>query len=235
MINADTQATATCQFCATPLRQLPNAVGARCMVCGERGKTRTWCTAGHFVCDDCRGTELMGLLEAMLGEERSVDPVETFLRMRSRPDFGMNGPHHHALVAAAFLVAYHDLHGEPAWADVLDALQSAATELPGGTCGYWGACSAGLAVGMAYCAILGSDPTSGLPRSIAHRAVSAILDRIAQDTGPRCCRRDCLLALQVGCELSTELLPRAVPTSHGAKCEQAADNPECSGEACPFA
>ena len=115
------------------------------------------------------------------------------------------------------------------------SMSSAATELPGGTCGYWGACSAGLAVGMAYCAILGSDPTAGIPRSIAHQAVSAILARIAQHTGPRCCRRDCLLALQVGCGLSADLLPGTVPTSHSARCDQAESNPECSGELCPFA
>ena len=225
---------AECRFCGAPLKLLANAVSARCMVCGERGRTRTWCKEGHFVCEDCRGTELMGLLDGMLASGHSTDPVEAFLRMRGSHDFPMHGPEHHALVAAAFLLAYHSQHGEPAWADVLDALQSASSELPGGSCGYWGACSAGLAVGMAYCAILGSNPTNGVPRGLAHQAVAAILSRISGHPAPRCCRRECLLALQVACGLSADLLPHPLATSCPATCDQAASNPECSGAECPF-
>ncbi len=226
--------TAGCRVCGLPLKLLDNAISVRCMVCGERGRTRTWCKEGHFVCEECRGTELMGLLGELLAGARTTDPVVTFLQMRAGHDFPMHGPEHHPLVAAAFLLAYHDLYGKPSWADILDALQSAATELPGGSCGYWGACSAGLAVGMAYCAILGSDPTNGIPRSIAHQVVSRILGRIAESPAPRCCRRECLLALQVGCELSVDLLPNPVVTSCPTRCDQAASNPECSGAACPF-
>jgi 7,8-dihydro-6-hydroxymethylpterin dimethyltransferase len=226
--------TAQCRFCGANLKLLEHAISARCMVCGERGRTRTWCSAGHFVCEGCRGTELMGLLEAMLEAPRTTDPVQTFLALRESQDFPMNGPEHHPLVAAAFLLAYYDQHGEPSWEDITDALQTAATELPGGSCGFWGACSAGLAVGIAYCAILGSSPTDGGPRSVAHQAVSRILGRIGEFAGPRCCRRDCLLALQVGCELSAELLPHPVRTSYRDACDQAADNDECLGGVCPF-
>jgi 7,8-dihydro-6-hydroxymethylpterin dimethyltransferase len=225
---------AFCRFCGLRLSLLENAVSARCMVCGERGRTRTWCRDRHFVCETCRGAELMKLIEGMLDNARSADPVELFLRMRESQDLPMHGPEHHALVAAAFLLAYYDQYGTPSWADILDALQNAATALPGGSCGYWGACSAGLAVGMAYCAILGSDPTSGAPRAAAHWAVSAILGRIAEYPAARCCRRECLLALQAGCELSAALLPSPLRTAHREPCTQAADNPECIGAECPF-
>lgn len=235
MTEMDRSNAVNCKFCGTALKLLPNAVGTRCLVCGERGRTRTWCTQGHFVCEDCRGNELWALVEGLLGQECSSDPVEIFVRMRASHDFPMHGPEHHPLVAAAFLSAYHSLHGEPSWSSILDALQAAATQLPGGTCGFWGACSAGLAVGMAYCTILDSSPTGGEPRAAAHRAVAQILARIGQFTGPRCCRRECLLALQMACELSTTVLPHPVSTTYRATCAQAADNPECLGSSCPFA
>lgn len=231
----NTPSLATCSFCGTPLKLLPNAISARCMVCGERGRTRAWCTQGHFVCEDCRGSELWQLVAGLLEQEYPTDPVEIFLRMRESHDFPMHGPEHHPLVAAAFLVAYHTLHGEPAWPAILDAVQTAATQLPGGTCGFWGACSAGLSAGIAYCTILDSSPTDGAQRATAHQAVARILQRLGQFRGPRCCRRESLLALQTACELSATLLPHPVPTRYHVKCAQAADNPECLGPDCPFA
>lgn len=235
MTDINQSSAATCGFCGTALKLLPNAIGARCMICGERGRTRTWCTQGHFVCEDCRGNELWGLVERLLQQDYSSDPVEILERMRESHDFPMHGPEHHPLVAAAFLVAYHNLHGEPEWSAILDTLQSAATQLPGGTCGFWGACAAGLSVGMAYCTILDSSPTDGEPRAASHKAVAQILARIGEFTGPRCCRRECLLSLQVACELSATLLPHAVTTEYRVPCAQAEDNPECLGSACPFA
>lgn len=228
------QDTALCNFCGSTLKLLPHAVGARCMVCGERGRTRTWCTQGHFVCDDCRAKDLMQLLEGLLTQSKTTDPVELFMILRRAHEFPMHGPDHHPLVAAAFLVAYHNAYGEPSWEAILDALQSAASDLPGGTCGFWGACSAGLAVGMAYCAILDSSPTDGEKRAAAHRVVAQLLGRFGCLPGARCCRRECLVALQAACELSGEVLPHPLQTTYQVKCEQAADNPECMGAECPF-
>jgi hypothetical protein len=235
MADATPSAVALCNFCGAPLKLVANAISARCMMCGARGRTRTWCTAGHFVCEECRGEELMGLVEGLLTGPRSTDPVETFVRMRQSHAFPMHGPEHHPLVTAAFLLAYHDLHGEPSWPDILDAVQTAATQLPGGSCGFWGACSAALGVGIACCAILGSSPTDGEPRAIAHRIVAHLLGRLGEVAAPRCCRRECLLALQAACELSAEMLPHPVTTGYQVVCEQALDNPECIGQACPFA
>lgn len=226
---------AACSFCGTTLKLLPNAISARCMICGERGRTRTWCTQGHFVCETCRGNELVGLIEGLLEYAAVTDPIELFIRMRQSHSFPMHGPEHHALVAAAFLVAYHSLYGEPAWPSLWDAVQSAATQLPGGTCGFWGACSAGLAIGIAYCTILDSSPTTGEARAAAHSVVAQILERIGQFAGPRCCRRESLLALTTACVLSEQILPHRVTTSFQITCEQAEANPECIGAACPFA
>ena len=225
---------ALCSFCATPLKLVPHAVSARCMLCGERGRTRAWCTQGHYVCDECRGSDLLRMVEGLLADCRGTDPIATFIAFRQSREFPMHGPEHHPLVAAAFLVAYHNRYGEPSWPALLEACQNAALQLPGGTCGFWGACSAGLAVGMAYCAILDSSPTNSQPRAAAHRVVARILERMSQSTGPRCCRRESLLALQVGCELSEELLPHSLTADHRVICEQASANEECGGASCPF-
>ncbi len=227
-------ATAGCPFCGTPLQLLDRAISARCMICGERGRARTWCTKGHFVCGPCAGSETMALLHELLRQPLSDDPVELFLRLRAAGDNPMHGPCHHALVVAAFLLAYHHRHGEPSWSAIVDVLQTASDQLPGGTCGFWGCCAAGLGIGMAYCAILDSAPTSGPERAAAHQVVAEITRRIGEVRAPRCCRRECLIALQVACELSETLLPQALASTHRVVCEQAAENDECIREACPF-
>jgi hypothetical protein len=123
---------AACKFCGEPLKLLENAISARCMACGECGRTRTWCKAGHFVCEGCRGGEMMELPTKLLERPWPTDPIEMFLAMRASHDFPMHGPSHHPLAAAALLLPYHRLYDEPAWPDILDVLQSAATGLPGG-------------------------------------------------------------------------------------------------------
>jgi hypothetical protein len=235
MTEGTAQGVKTCRFCGAPLEIFDEATAARCMVCGKRGLTHACCAEEHFVCEECRSGELMQILDGMLDMRRSTDPVETLIKARIGLRFPMHGPRHHALTTASFLLAYHDLYGEPSWATILETLQSADTQLPGGTCGYWGACSAALAVGMAYCAILGASPTDGAPRSAAQQVVGRIVSRMGEFDGPRCCRRECLLALQVGCELSETHLPKPLLTAYEVHCEQAFKNPECIDEGCPYA
>jgi hypothetical protein len=213
---------------------LDKAISARCMVCGERGLTRTWCSAGHFVCEDCRGGELIGLLERCLEGAEFTDPVEMLLTIRQGEEFPMHGPEHHALVVASLLVPYHRLYGEPEWPVIIDAVREAATALPGGSCGFWGACSAGLGAGIAFCAILKSSPLEGEPRAAAHKVVAAALAKIGCCEAARCCRRDCLLALHVACELSESVLPHPLKTRYSNPCEQATENEDCMGEDCPY-
>ena len=213
---------------------LDKTISARCMVCGERGLTRTWCGAGHFVCEDCRGSELIGLLKRCLEGAAYTDPVEMFLTLRQGDEFPMHGPEHHALVVASLLVPYHRLYGEPAWPVIIDAVREAATALPGGSCGFWGACSAGLGVGIAYATLLGSSPLEGSPRAAAHRVVAEALARIGGCEAARCCRRDCLIALHTACELSETLLPHPLRTTYVIRCEQATENEDCMGESCPY-
>lgn len=231
---ADGGKVSACSFCGTPLRFAERPVGGRCMVCGERAKGRAVCPQGHFVCDPCRGSETMALIDALAACPSTADPVALFLRTRQSAGLPMHGPEHHALVPAAFLVAYHRLHGEPSWQTVIDTVDAAGRQLPGGACGLWGACAAALGMGMAYCAILGSEPTAGPERAVANGFVARVLERIAAYPGVRCCRRECLLALQAGCDLSGELLPHPVATAGAPTCDQIAENDDCFGAQCPY-
>jgi hypothetical protein len=157
-----------------------------------------------------------------------------FLEMRESWPFPVHGPEHHALVPAALLIAYSNLHGYPDLPEIWEAVETGAG-LAGGSCAFWGACSAVLGIGVAFSTILEATPTRGHERCTVQGAVAQILARIAACDAPRCCRRESLLALSMACELSGEVLPHRVTTTEEMRCDQMWANDECIGRDCPWA
>jgi len=153
--------------------------------------------------------------------------------MRAAFPFPMHGPEHHALVPAAFLIAYRSCGGEVSPSAFENALSEGA-KLPGGTCAYWGGCAAALGIGMAYSAILKASPVKSRGRQVAQTIVTRVLQRLSGFRAARCCRRESLIALQLAAECSSEFLPTTVPTGYPATCDQASWNRECIRELCPF-
>ncbi len=87
---------------------------------------------------------------------------------------------------------------------------------------------------MAYSAVIRATPLSCWERSSVQTVVSEILARIGEFDAPRCCRRESLLALIIGCELSGRHLPHALAAGRPPPCDQTVVNRECLGTACPF-
>lgn len=222
-----------CIVCGAELQYLLSAVETPCALCGRRLITRSRCAEGHFVCDQCHGGDYLQFLHSALAQATQTDPVALFLALRNAYPFPVHGPEHHALVPAAFLVAYHNAHGMPGWEAIWEAVQTGA-QLVGGSCASWGACSAALGIGVAYGTILEATPLTGDERGRAQQVVAAILQRIAALRAPRCCRRESLIALQIGCELSAQLLPHGLSADDPPECDQVWANDECLGADCPF-
>mgnify|MGYP002869165356 CR=1 FL=1 len=64
------------------------------------------------------------------------------------PQVHMHGPEHHGIVPCVLLTAYRNNGGE---VDLPSSLREAvrrAKQVPGGTCGYWGACGAAIGAGI---------------------------------------------------------------------------------------
>ena len=56
----------------------------------------------------------------------------------------MHGPEHHIMVGAALLTAYKNAGGEIDLQQALVEMMSRGRSVPGGACGFWGACGAGI-------------------------------------------------------------------------------------------
>ena len=223
----------SCMVCGAPLEYTLATVEAECAMCGRSLATRSRCEKGHFVCDQCHGGDYLRYVREFIAENDDTDPVRVFLTMRRGYDFPLHGPEHHALVPAAFLSAYYRAHGYPDAESIWEAVEAGAN-LPGGTCAFWGSCAAALGIGIAYSTILGATPLDGEARSRAQEAVAKVLARLADFGAARCCRRESVAALTLACEMSGEILPHAIATEYETACDQAWENDECSGAACPF-
>jgi MoaA/NifB/PqqE/SkfB family radical SAM enzyme/SAM-dependent methyltransferase len=223
-----------CLVCAAPLVYLDVEQDLRCHYCGEVKRANARCEQGHFVCDACHVEDHVAFIKSFCARSTETDPIALFAAMRRSHLFPMHGPEHHVLVPAAFLTAYRNRFGDLPQARLNAAIDRAAA-LPGGTCGYWGACSAALGIGVAYAAILHATPLSAESRGIAQTAVSRILSQLGKLPAPRCCRRESYLVLMSACHLSGDFLPNALSASTPPPCDQMARNRECAGDTCPLA
>ena len=221
-----------CMVCAAPLVYLDMEEELHCHCCGAVKRANARCEQGHFVCDQCHAGDHLSFIKSFCARSAETDPVALFFALRRSHLVPVHGPEHHVLAPAAFLTAYRNRFGDLPQARI-DAATERAAQLPGGTCGYWGACSAALGIGVAYATILQATPLSHQPRGDAQTVVSRLLAELGQLNAPRCCRRDAYLALKLGCELSGEYLPHALEAGPAPQCDQMARNRECVGEACP--
>lgn len=70
----------------------------------------------------------------------------------------MHGPEHHVMVGSALLTAYKNAGGEIDLVKALSEMQARGKKVPGGACGFWGACGAGVSAGMFVSIVTGSTP-----------------------------------------------------------------------------
>ncbi len=209
-----------CIICGRPVEYLDCAEEMECAICGKKVMSQIRCVDGHFVCDECHTAgldEVVGLCLA----ETSKDPVRIMEKMMDMEFCHMHGPEHHAMAAAALVTAYVNAGGVigqmPAYAgsgqaagDAGDAagddrrktLQAALNKalsrgrkVPGGICGAWGSCGAGIGAGIFISVITESTSLAVEPFGLSNTMTSRALAKIGEVGGPRCCKRNSFLSI----------------------------------------
>jgi hypothetical protein len=145
----------------------------------------------------------------------------------------MHGPDHHPLVPAIILSVYKHLGGDISDQDILTGIDRG-NSIPGGACSFLGADGAAIGVGIAYSIIFNATPYMGKERQLVQRIVKDVLEEIAQYKAPRCCQRECYIALKMASQLSKKHLPFRLPADEAFICSQFHLNKECIGKKCPL-
>ena len=221
-----------CLICGAPLEYLQEETLMECFLCHKKERSLTRCVKGHYVCDECHSKGLDTLVSICL-KETSKDPIEIVEKLMGQSFCHMHGPEHHTMVGAALLTAYKNAGGEVNLNNRLMAMLQRGKQIPGGVCGFWGACGAGISTGMFVSIISQSTPLSIEPFALSHRMTAKSLGEIGNIGGPRCCKRDSFLSILAAIDF--------VKSHFGVEmerpeviCRYSSRNNQCIGTRCPF-
>lgn len=221
-----------CLICAKPLEYLEHDEIMECALCHKKELSKTRCVGGHYVCDDCHTSGMDSIINLCL-RETSRDPVEIIGKMMAEPFCHTHGPEHHVMVGSALLTAYKNAGGDVDLESALVEMQNRGRSVPGGACGYWGACGAGVSAGMFVSIISKSTPLTAEPFGLSNLMTAEALRRIGSVGGPRCCKRDSYLSIQAAVDFVKERFGVKMAKS-GIVCRYSSENNQCLGPKCPF-
>ncbi len=221
-----------CLICGAPLIYSEDDREMECAVCHKKENSKTICKNGHYVCNECHTSGIDLIIGACLAEE-SKNPIEIIRKLMDLPFCHMHGPEHHIMVGSALLTAYKNAGGAIDLEKSLSEMQSRGRKVPGGACGFWGACGAGISAGMFVSIVTGSNPLKNREWGMSNQMTSEALGAIASLGGPRCCKRNSYTAIVKAVEfakthLGVEMEFDKITCTHSDK------NNQCIKERCPF-
>jgi hypothetical protein len=164
----------------------------------------------------------------------TTDPWAVALEIMRLPAVNLHGPEHHVIIGSALMTAYSNATGtRDKLAKSLGIIEKRGTKVPGGTCGFWGACGAGLGAGIFLAVVTESTPLSADTYGLCNRLTARCLAAIGEVGGPRCCKRNVGIALRETVAFLREELGVAL-TEPAIACEFSGKNRECIGKKCAW-
>ena len=166
--------------------------------------------------------------------EKGNNPAVIFKRMAEKEYISIHGPEHHVLDGACILTAFYNAGGNIDLEQSLERLSKEGLRMPGAMCGLWGICGAIASVGAALAIIDGTGPLSadgswGEHMSYTSRAIS----EMGRVNGPRCCKRDAMIALKNAVEYINSHYDVRLDYEEQT-CEFSYKNEQCIKDRCPF-
>lgn len=221
-----------CLICKAPLEYLNEDVEMECAICHKKELSKTRCINGHYVCNECHTKGIDSIFGVCL-TAISKNPVEIIQEMMRLPFCHMHGPEHHIMVGAALLTAYKNAGGEIELPKALVEMKNRGQSVPGGACGFWGACGAGISSGIFISIISRSTPLAVKPFGFANKMTAKSLEAIGTVGGPRCCKRDSFLSILSAIDFVKKHFGIEMDKPD-IVCSFSAMNNQCIGKRCPF-
>lgn len=221
-----------CIICNAPLEYLEEDVQMECVLCHKVENSKARCVNGHYVCDDCH-TKGMDSIVGVCLNSGSKNPVHILEKMMDMPFCHMHGPEHHVMVGAALLAAFRNAGGDIDLEKALLEMYSRGKKVPGGVCGFWGACGAGISTGMYISIVTKATPLAKEEWGLSNQMTSRSLGAIGAVDGPRCCKRDSYLAIIEAVRFTKEKLDVQMELEE-IHCIRQKQNNQCIAQRCPF-
>ena len=137
------------------------------------------------------------------------------------------------MVGSALLTAYKNAGGDINLEEALMEMQNRGKSVPGGACGFWGACGAGISTGMFVSIITKASPLTKESWGLSNLMTSKALGEIGKIGGPRCCKRDSYLAILSAIDFVKDHFDVEMEKNK-VVCIHSDINNQCIGSRCPF-
>lgn len=222
-----------CLVCGAPLEYLEQSQEMICAICHKTHISNVRCSNGHYICDSCHSIGVDQILNICLSEH-SCNPIDILEKLMSLPSCHMHGPEHHIMVSASLLTAYRNAGGDIELSWALSEAINRGKQVPGGACGNWGACGAGISAGIFFSIATKSSPLAQRIWALGNEMTARALLRISQHGGPRCCKRDSYLAIITAIDFTKVTLGISMQQPDVIRCSRSALNNQCIGAECPF-
>jgi len=226
------ESTDNCGFCGQPLIYGTVEALRTCNFCGKEFSSLIYCPEGHYICDDCHRNTALDILREVVNSTTSTAPIDILETIMAHSSVPMHGPEHHAMVPAIIVAAVKNA-GYPVPEGALAKAISRGSEVPGGWCGFHGACGAALGVGTAVSVLTSATPLTGETRALANEATACALTRML-DGGPRCCKRASRKSLEAAIDFLRDRMGITLDTGHLVTCDYVERNRECILEDCSY-
>ncbi|MFX1419887.1 MAG: DUF5714 domain-containing protein [Promethearchaeota archaeon] len=229
-----------CEICHKPLvyaTKPEDYKDLRCEFCGKIFNSNTFCENGHYICDNCHSKGPIEIIERTCFETDIKDPFILADIIMNHPSFKVYGPEHHVLTPAVILTSLKNNNikkpdgNEITFFDIKEAIRRA-SKIPGGWCGFYGSCGAGMGSGIAISIFTGATPSTDYPRTLANQITSRSLNKIA-DNLEHCCKRSVRLSIIETLNFLKEKFNINLPYKC-KKCHFSNINDKCEKEECPI-
>lgn len=167
-------------------------------------------------------------------KEAGINPIRIFKNIAKKEYVSIHGPEHHVLDGACLLVAYKNAGGNIDIDSALDKQMTEGLRMPGAMCGLWGICGAITSIGAALSIIDGTGPLSTDGTWGNHmQYTSNAIGELGKINGPRCCKRDAMVAFKNGIEYVNDNYGVELEYEH-IQCEYSGKNEQCIKGRCPY-
>ncbi len=206
------------------------------MRCGQKESGYVYCPNGHYICDKCHGKSAFDAIRSLAISAKGTNPVTIAEEMIKSTGVSMLGCEH-AWIAAGALLASIKTHGSIKVTDdqIIEALDRTQKQAVGAYCGLTGVCGVAVAVGAAFSVILGAACPKDKETAVTMHVVARVVEAIASETGPCCCKNFVRTALALSCELAKEYLGTDLDCTVRIMCADSRRHPHgCRETGCSY-
>ena len=181
-------------------------------------------------------TDLLNLSLYLFDADETLSVIEMAMRLMDHKKVTMHNPFHHFIVPAVLLTTCTKATNGTRielQTNLVEAIRRSKIVL-GGSCGFYGACGAGIGMGIFMSIFTNTTPMSVASWSWGNEATGLCLQEISKIPGPRCCKRVVFITLKTAVPIIQAKLNISLPESKKIQCKYSQQNKECKKELCPF-